>query len=95
MLDGFKSLGDVIKKEPSFSKIREIVKSTDVIEDFYKILPNLKKVVIPQRLDKRVLVIKVENPTWRNELKFMDTELIEKINNHYKEERVKQIRFIG
>jgi hypothetical protein len=95
MPDGFKSLGEVIKREPSFSKIREIVKSSDVVEDFYEIFPNLNKIVIPQKVDKKNLMIKVENPTWRNELKFMETELVEKINNYYKEERVKQIRFIG
>lgn len=95
MPDGFKRLGEVLKRERAFSRIREIVKSSDVVEDFYKIFPDMEKVVIPQSADKKTLMLKVENPTWRSELKFMETELLEKINNYYKEERLKQIRFIG
>jgi hypothetical protein len=95
MPDGFRSLGEVIKRERSFGRIREIVKSYDVIEDFYDIFPNLEKVVTPKNLEKKTLMLKVENPVWRSELKFMETEVMEKINSYYKEERVKQIRFIG
>ena len=40
-------------------------------------------------------MLKVENPSWRSELKFKETEIIEKINQFYKEERITQIRFIG
>lgn len=52
-------------------------------------------VVVPISCEKKILKLKVENPAWRNELKFMETEITEKINNHFKEQRINQVRFIG
>ena len=95
MHSGFKSLKEVFKRERSLAGIREIVDSSDVMVDFYKIFPNLEKVAIPQNCEKRVLKLKVENPSWRNELKFMESEMIEKINNHFNEKRINQIRLVG
>jgi len=95
MHNSFKSLKDVFKKERALSGIREIVYSSDVIVKFYEIFPNLEKIAIPQQCEKKVLRLKVENASWRSELKFMETEMIEKINFFFKEIRINQIRFIG
>ncbi len=95
MRSSFKSLKEVFKKERLLAGVREIVESSDVIVDFYKIFPNLEKVAIPQSCEKKILKLKVENPSWRNELKFMEPEMIEKINKHFNERRINQIRFIG
>jgi len=95
MPDGFKSLGDVFKREKSFKQLREIVKQSDVVLDFHKIFPNFKKIAQPQKVERKTLLLKVENPGWRNELKFKETEIVEKINKFYNEERINQIRFIG
>lgn len=95
MHSSFKSLKDVFKKEKSLAAIREIVESSDVILNFYEMFPNLEKVACPMHCEKKVLKVKVENPAWRNELKFMEAEMIEKINTFFNEKRVNQIRFIG
>lgn len=95
MRSGFKSLKDVFSKDRTFSGLRETVYSADVIVHFFEIFPNLEKVASPQQCEKKVLKLKVENPAWRNELKFMETEMIEKINSFFKEKRINQIRFIG
>ena len=95
MHSSFKSLREVFKKEKALSGVREIVESADVIVKFYEIFPNLEKVVIPQHCEKKTLKLKIENPAWRNELKFMEIEMIEKINSFFKEKRINQIRFIG
>jgi len=95
MHSSFKSLKEVFKKERSLAGVREIVESADVIVQFYDVFPNLEKVAIPQSCEKKVLKLKIENPAWRNELKFMETDIIEKINNHFNEKRINQIRFIG
>ena len=95
MHNSFKSLKDVFKKERALSGIREIVNSSDVIVKFYEIFPNLEKIAIPQQCEKKVLRLKVENASWRSELKFMETEMIEKINSFFKEIRINQIRFVG
>ena len=95
MPSSFKSLKDVFRKERSLAGIREIVESSDVVVHFFEIFPNLEKVVVPQSCEKKILKLKVENPSWRNELKFMELEMIEKINTFFKEQRIIQIRFIG
>lgn len=95
MSKGFKSIGDVFKREQSFRGLREMVKYTDVVTDFHSIFPDFKKVVIPKKAEKKILILKVENPAWRSELKFKESELIEKINQFYNEDRINQIRFIG
>lgn len=91
----FKSLKEVFKKERALSGVREIVDSADVVVHFYEIFPNLEKIVIPQQCEKKVLKLKVENPAWRNELKFMEPEMIEKVNSFFREKRINQIRLIG
>ncbi len=93
MPDSFKSLGEIFKRDPAFRNLREIVKSADVVSDFYKIFPDFNKIAIAQKVDKKVLKLRVENPAWRNEMKFKEKEIVERINNFYKEERIKQIRF--
>lgn len=95
MPDGFRKLGDVFRKEPTFNHLREVVQSTDVIEKFLIIFPDLEKIVEPKSLDRKLLKLKVENPAWRSELRFKEEEIVEKINKYFHEERVKQIRFIG
>ena len=93
MPDGFKSLKDVFINEPGLYKIRSVVKSSDVVIDFLKIFPDLKKVVTPQKVDKMFLKLKVENAVLRSELKFKEREIVEKINTFYNEERIKGVKF--
>ena len=77
------------------SGLREIVESSDVVVRFSEMFPNLEKVATPISCEKKMLKLKVENATWRNELKFMEVEMIDKINSFFKEQRINQIRFIG
>ncbi|MCZ6704192.1 MAG: DciA family protein [Ignavibacteria bacterium] len=93
MPDSFKSLGEVFRSDPQLNNIRRIVKSSEVVLDFYKIFPDLEKVVKPQKVDKMFLKIRVENAVWRSELKFRELEIVKRINNYYNEERIKGIKF--
>ena len=93
MPDRFKSLKDVFKSDPQLKEVRKIVKSADVVVDFYKIFPELKKIVLPQKVTKMYLKIKVDNAVWRSELRFKETEIVNKINKYYNEERIKGIKF--
>lgn len=93
MPEGFKSLKEVFSKEPGLYKVRNVVKSSDVIGDFHRIFPDLKKIAVPYKVDKKFLKLKVENAVWRSELKFKEKEIVDKINNFYKEERIKGIKF--
>ena len=95
MPSGFKSLKEVFRRERSLAGIRQIVDASDVIVHFTEMFPNLEKVATPISCEKKILKLKVENAAWRNELKFMEAEMIDKINNFFKEQRINQIRFIG
>ena len=93
MPDNFKSLKDVFNSDPQLINVRRIVKISDVVNDFNKIFPSLEKIVVPVKVDKMFLKLKVENPAWRTELKFKEFEIVEKINKFYNEERIKGIKF--
>lgn len=93
MPEGFRSIKEVFNNEPALSKIREVLNSSDVVKDFEKIFPELKQIVRPAKAEKKILTLKVENAAWRNELKFKENEIIEKINSFYGEERINKIKF--
>ena len=95
MSDGFKSLADVFKTNPGLGRIRKVVKENDVVDSFLLIFPELKKIAAAIKVTKGTLTLKIENPAWRNELKIKETDLIEKINKHFNEERINHIRFIS
>ena len=95
MRSGFISLKEIFRRERSLSALRELVDSSDVVVNFHDIFPNLKKIALPSSCEKKVLKLKVENPAWRSELKFKETEMIEKVNKFFNEKRINHIRFIG
>lgn len=91
----FKSLKEVFEKEPKLRGLRSMVKESLAISDFFKIFPEFKNAVVPQKVEKKKLFLKVENPVWRNELKFKETEIIKKVNSHFKTEIIKWIKFVS
>jgi hypothetical protein len=93
-MHSFMSIKDVFEKDPKLANVRKIVKQSEVVERFYEIFPDMDKVVFPKRVEKKILLLNVENPALRNELKFNEELLIEKINKFFHEERVRSIRFI-
>ena len=95
MRSSFISLKEIFRRERSLSTLRELVDSSDVVVKFHEIFPNLEKIVMPLSCEKKVLKLKVENPAWRNELKFKESEMIVKVNKFFNEKRVNHIRFIG
>ena len=90
----FKSLDDIIDQEKDFETIRETIKNYSVVEDFGKIFPELKKIAEVKKVEKRILFLRVENSVWKSELNFQKSKLIEKINNYYKEQVIKTIKFL-
>ena len=95
MPNGFKSIKEVFRREKSFKDLRDVVDASEVVVKFGEIFPDLQKVANPVSCEKGILKLEVENPAWRNELKFMETELIEKTNKFFKENRINKIRFVG
>lgn len=95
MPDNFKSLKEVFEKEPQFKRLRNIVNASSVVADFNKIFPEFEKMVVAVKVEKKRLFLRIENPVWRNELKFKEKEIIEKINNHFKTEIIKWLKFLS
>ncbi len=93
MSDGFLSISEIVNKEPGFEKLRKTIKQYDIIRSFHKIFPDLKKIALPVKIEKRILHLKVANAVWRSELKFNQSTIIEKINVFYNEEIIKAIKF--
>ncbi len=93
MPEKFKRIGDILNENPGLAPIRKIIKQSDVIIGFYDIFPELKKVVKPVKVEKQTLFIKVENSILRSELRFQENLIVSKVNNYFKEERIKGIKF--
>ncbi len=94
MPDRFKTLKEVFEKDPSLKKLRNVVNESRVVSDFNKIFPNFEKMVVPVKVEKKRLFLRIENPAWRHEIKFKEKEIIEKINKEFNKEIIKWIKFI-
>ncbi len=95
MPSGFKSLSEIINKEPALEGLRKIIKESDVVAEFNKIFPDLIKIAVPVKVEKKTLVLRVENAAWRNELKFRETQMVQNINRHFNEDRITRVRFLS
>ena len=93
MPEGFKSIKDVFNNDPALKNIRNVIVENDVVNDFEKIFPEFIKVAKAKSVQFATLTLKVENAAWRNELKFKEKEIIEKINSFYSQERINRIKF--
>ena len=54
----------------------------------------ISRVTKAEKVDKGVLTVKTESPTWRQELHMQKKEIITKINNKIGSKTIKEIRFI-
>jgi hypothetical protein len=95
MHKGFKSLSEIIKTDPGLKRVRKIINQSEIVNAFAKIFPELKKIAKAVKVEKDTLFLRVENPAWRNELKFQEKKIAEKINNHFNEEHIKRLKFIS
>jgi hypothetical protein len=88
------SLSEIFNTDPALARVRNIVKETDVAIEFDNIFPELEKVAEAVKVEKTVLILRVENPAWRNELKFKENLIVEKINNYFNELRINRVKFV-
>ena len=95
MPEGFHKISEILKKEPGLANIRRILKQSDIVNDFEKIFPELIKIAEAAKVERKCIYLRVQNAAWRSELKFREQQIIKKINNFYKEERIKYVKFIS
>lgn len=93
MNNDFKSLEEVFNNSPELMHLKKLVEEHNVEGDFFTIFPELKTLVKSVKFSKHTLKMYVEIPSLRSELKFRETEIIQKINNFYKSDKVKRIQF--
>ena len=93
MNSDFKSLEEVVNSSPELVHIKKLIEGHNVEKDFFQIFPELKPLIKSVKFSKNTLKMRVEIPSLRNELKFRESEIIEKINNFYKSQKVKRIQF--
>jgi hypothetical protein len=94
MPDKFISILDALNTNPELRRVKQIIQSSDVVVRFSEIFPELEKIAAAVKVDRKILFIKVENSVWRNELKFMEQRMVEKINDFFKGQRIKSIKFL-
>lgn len=93
MSDSFKSLFEVFSQEASFKNVRDLVARQAVLDKFFDIFPGLAGHVTPVKLEKKVLTLAVDDSVMRSELKFHESEIIQKINDFTRDIRVTKIKF--
>ncbi len=95
MHSSFKSLSEIIHKEKAFSKIVARANEQEVIDRFYKIFPELTKVVEAVKVEKKTLYLRVENSVWRSELNLKQDAIIKKIKLNLVKSEIEKIKFIS
>ncbi len=93
MPKSYKSLTEVLDKDKAFSNFRKSVKENEVIIEFANIFPELSKTVSANNVNKGVLFLIVENSVLRNELYLKKNLVIEKINNHFNQQLIVDVKF--
>ncbi|MBE2281001.1 MAG: DUF721 domain-containing protein [Ignavibacteriaceae bacterium] len=88
----FKTIGEVLTKEPIFQKLNEAIKNEEIKVNFEKIFPGLSEHIEVVKTEKSVLFLKVHNSVFRNDVKANEELYINKINTFFKEERIKKIK---
>jgi len=94
MPNNFKSISEIIHKEKVFNKVIEKSRQQEVIDKFYVIFPELKKIAEVIRVDKETLFLRVENSVWRSELNLNRESLMNKLNNQLENKVISKIKFI-
>jgi len=94
MPEDIKSIGDIINNDPVFSNLRNVMQQSDVVIEFIKIFPDLLKIASAVKVEKSTLFLRVENAAWRSEIKFKEKIIIDKVNEYFKDDRIKAVRFV-
>ncbi len=93
MNDDFSGIREIIQSAPSLKKVNDLMMAEEIIHLFSELFPALKGNVEAVKFEKGALIVRVENPALRSELKLHDAEIIKKINTAISGERLKKIKF--
>ncbi len=89
------TLKSAIKKAVRKAGVEKALKQESAVFLWGEIVgQTVSKVTRVEKVEKGVLRIKTESPTWRQELHMQKKEIINKINNKIGSKTIREIRFI-
>ncbi len=89
-----KTLNQAIRELTESLGIRKTLGEYDVILSWGEIVgERIARVATPERVEKGVLIVRVESATWRNELTMRRPEILDKIRTNTGKRVIKDIRF--
>lgn len=94
MRQKIKSVYDIINEEEEFENLRIATKNYTVVDKFDEIFPDLKKIAKAVKAENSVLYLHIENSVWRCEINLRQKLMVQRINEHFKENIIKSIKFI-
>lgn len=78
-----------------FSGSDHRLRETEVILKWVELVgEGIARVATPASMKKGLLKVKVENPSWKNELQYLKEEIMNRINARLGGEIVKEIRLL-
>ena len=89
------TLKSAIKKAVVSAGVEKALKQESAVFLWGEVVgKRISGVTIAEKVDKGVLTVKTESPTWRQELHMQKKEIIDKINNKIGSKAIREIRFI-
>ena len=89
------TLKSAIKKAVVSTGVEKALKQESAVFLWGEVVgKRISSVTTAEKVDKGVLTVKTESPTWRQELHMQKKEIIDKINNKIGSKTIKEIRFI-
>ena len=89
------TLKSAIKKAVRKAGVEKAIKQESAVFLWERVVgQTISNVTKAEKVDKGVLTVKTQSPTWRQELHMQKKEIIDKINNKIGSKAIKEIRFI-
>lgn len=93
--DGIRSLGEALSDLIEHLGIKSKVREYEAVTMWESIVgPQIAKVSTATKIQKGILIVKVSNSPWRNELSIRKEEIKSKVNTALGDELVKDIKFV-
>lgn len=95
MSTDIKSLSQILNDVLNKYELNEIVEKNLLIEKFKEVVgEQIAKQVEFKNFEKGILTIEVESSSWKNEIFLLREQIIEKINNAFGKQIVKELKIL-
>mgnify|MGYP001087860269 CR=1 FL=1 len=95
MSTDIKSLSQLLNDVLNKYELNEIVEKNLLIEKFKEVVgEHIAKQIEFKNFEKGILTIEVESSSWKNEIFLLREQIVEKINNAFGKQIVKQLKIL-